>query len=132
MQVGGVVGGVVEELGDEVVGPDHDRAGDLPGGLPPGDAFGFPHDRQGPVAGGAHEGGRVRADDDAVGDRVVEGLTQAGADALAGGLTCGSGPFDGVAHVGVVAVASLKDGGVAGFDGGEHVADVAGPQLVQG
>lgn len=52
--------GVVQELDEKVVGPDHDRAGGLTGGLPSGDAFRFPHDRFGASVGGLDEGGGVR------------------------------------------------------------------------
>src|SRR5262249_37573996 len=71
VQVGGVVGGVVEELRDLLVGPDHDRSGHFAGGFPPLHAFGLPHDRQGPVAGGLDQGGGVGAEEDLLGEGVV-------------------------------------------------------------
>jgi len=127
-----VLGGVVEERRDQMVGPDHDRAGRLAGGLPGGDAFGFPHDRQRPVAFDLDEGGRVGAGDDPVGDGVVKGLAQGAPDELLGGSAGGALPFDGGPHVRVGAGLGLADLGVAGLDGGEHGPDVAGPHLVQG
>jgi hypothetical protein len=40
-----VYDGVVEEVGDELIGPDHEPAGQVAGGAPSFEAFGFPDDR---------------------------------------------------------------------------------------
>lgn len=126
-----VFGGVGEELGDLVGGPDHDRSGNLAGGLPPLHAFGFPHDRHRPVGGRLDQGGGVGADDEFVGQGVVDGLAEGSADVVAGGRPGRSDAGHRSADVRIRTGLQQRNLGVAAFHGREHRTKMAGPQLVQ-
>jgi hypothetical protein len=125
MQVGGFHGGVVEEVGDELIGPDHEPAGSVAGGAPPFDAFGFPDDRFRPGVRGTHESGRVGdARDDPVPKGVVERIAQGGPDPVPGWLTGGLHPGNTLAYGRVRIVAQSGDLVVAFLDLADQGLDV--------
>jgi hypothetical protein len=132
VQVGGVFGGVVQELGDEVGGPDHDRVGYFAGGLPPFDPFRFPHHRFGSGVGGFDQCGGVRyAADDAFYEGTVESIAQRGSDPRDRG---GSGGLDAAQALASVGVGAGFGGAyfcVAGLDAVDEVFDVVWAEFIQ-
>jgi hypothetical protein len=81
--------------------------------------------------GGLDQGGGVGAGEEFLGEGVVDGLAEGGADALAGGRSGRARPAHAGADVGVAAGPGFQNLGVAGADLGEHGLDVAGLELVQ-